>query len=122
MRCEQAVIYISAQLDGELDNAESDQLAAHIRSCPDCAYLAQNFEQLSKLLKCAEARSPSEAFRSELMARLLQKVIDENKSYSIALANRTWTVGINPVAFLAVADRSKAVLTYSEHVHGIHLA
>lgn len=55
MRCESAAELISAQLDGELSDVESDALAAHIRRCPYCRRRADELTALHRRLRLRAA-------------------------------------------------------------------
>ena len=46
MNCEQALAAISARLDGELSEAESRELDAHLASCASCRALAEELTEL----------------------------------------------------------------------------
>ncbi len=50
--CERIQLLISAQLDGELDRAEQDELAVHLRGCPVCLDFRRACRQLA--FSCAE--------------------------------------------------------------------
>ena len=48
MSCDDFAELISAQIDGELDAAEGEQLEAHLRDCQTCQRLQQRMQQLNQ--------------------------------------------------------------------------
>lgn len=58
MNCEQALILISAALDGEITRSEREQLNSHLDLCADCRALAEDFGILSAAL-AEEAELPA---------------------------------------------------------------
>ena len=52
--CEAALILISAALDGELTEAERQELEAHLAQCPECRALSEDMGVLSVALSDME--------------------------------------------------------------------
>jgi anti-sigma factor RsiW len=53
MRCDEAHQLISASIDGEVSDANAEQLREHTESCVACASIAADFRRLSQQLKNA---------------------------------------------------------------------
>jgi predicted anti-sigma-YlaC factor YlaD len=50
MNCEQALILISAALDGEITQSEREQLNSHLDLCAECRSIAEDFGLMSAAL------------------------------------------------------------------------
>lgn len=57
--CEAALILISAALDGELTEAERQELEAHLAQCPECRALSEDMGVLSVALSDMEQPAPA---------------------------------------------------------------
>lgn len=60
MTCEQALILISAALDGEVTEAERAALEEHLGTCPDCAALSEDFGVFSVALSGMNVDAPDD--------------------------------------------------------------
>lgn len=60
MNCDEALLAISAALDGELSPAEQKKLSEHLLCCPECRELAEDLRVLSELLEDSEQAPPAE--------------------------------------------------------------
>src|SRR4051812_19497281 len=47
MTCQEVMDYMQRQLDGDLDERETDILHKHTRHCPDCAAMLERLQRLS---------------------------------------------------------------------------
>ncbi|MBR3084102.1 MAG: zf-HC2 domain-containing protein [Oscillospiraceae bacterium] len=68
--CEAMREQLSALLDGELDEAETRQVRAHLARCPDCRAFYAAMQELSGLL---EPEAPPAALHAGIMARFDQR-------------------------------------------------
>lgn len=68
--CEAMQEQLSALLDGELDEAETRQVQAHLARCPDCRAFYTAMQELSGLL---EPEAPPAALHAGIMARFDQR-------------------------------------------------
>lgn len=71
MNCDEALLAISAALDGELTPAEQGKLSEHLLCCPECRELAEDLRVLSELLEDSAAEPPAE------LAASIQKAVAE---------------------------------------------
>lgn len=60
MNCDEALLAISAALDGELLPREQAELSAHLLSCPACREVAEDLRALNDLLQDSELDPPAE--------------------------------------------------------------
>lgn len=60
MDCEQALILISAALDGELTEFERAALEEHLKECPECRALSEDFGVVSVALSAMNAEPPAD--------------------------------------------------------------
>ena len=51
--------WMSASVDGMLDDAEQVELMVHLQTCPSCLAIWQDYELMSKALKYAEVEPPA---------------------------------------------------------------
>ena len=94
MNCEQALAAISARLDGELSEAESRELDAHLVSCASCRALAKELTELEAgldLLPMEEAPDTlvpgvMRAIRAEKSQRSQKKKAPHRTAWLIAAA------------------------------------
>jgi len=61
--------WMSAYVDGMLDDAEQVELMVHLQTCPSCLAVWQDYELMSKTLEYAEVEPP-ETFAADVMARI----------------------------------------------------
>lgn len=62
--CERYGMLISAMLDGEITEAEKDELEVHIASCPDCRRMYEAFRFVSESVKTELAEPPKQLHES----------------------------------------------------------
>lgn len=74
MTCEEALLAISAALDGELSPAERARLSGHLLECPQCRELAEDLRVLTDILEDSEQAPPP-----ELAASIRRAVAEEVK-------------------------------------------
>lgn len=60
MNCDEALLAISAALDGELTPAEQARLSEHLLACPGCRELAEDLRVLNGLLEDSDREPPAE--------------------------------------------------------------
>ena len=60
--CARARASLSAQLDGELPEAELDRLETHLLICPACAAWAEQVRDVTRCLRGAALEEPAERF------------------------------------------------------------
>lgn len=60
MNCDEALLAISAALDGELSPGEQARLSEHLLACPDCRELAEDLRVLNDLLEDSGREPPAE--------------------------------------------------------------
>lgn len=73
MDCEQALILISAALDGEITETERAELEEHLNACPECRAISEDFGVISVALSDMMARPPA-----DLIERV-NSVLDERE-------------------------------------------
>ncbi len=67
MRCEDAALLLSARLDGELSEAEEQELNDHLAGCPACRALAEDLASLRASLERLEDEPDAEGFAARVM-------------------------------------------------------
>lgn len=86
--CEEYGALISAWLDGELNEADTRRLQAHLFTCPGCrAYLA-DLKAMSRAFPPLEEVEVPEDFTASVMARIRAQTPPEKKKASPALWRR----------------------------------
>jgi len=70
MRCGIAKRWISASLDGELDEQRQQALTAHLASCQRCRAFAASFGALGETLNSSPVEDPRWGFAGRVMARI----------------------------------------------------
>lgn len=86
--CEEYGALISAWLDGELNEADTRRLQAHLFTCPGCrAYLA-DLKAMSRAFPPLEEVEVPEDFTASVMARIRAQAPPEKKKASPALWRR----------------------------------
>ncbi len=99
--CEEMLLLIQADLDGELDAAAVAALAAHLKTCPTCALLQRDLAALSSRL-----RSEAPRYTAPLaLRRAIQQQVPARSD-----RKPFWTHGGAFAAGLAVAGIAFAVL------------
>jgi len=70
MRCGTAKRWISATLDGELDDQRQQALTAHLASCRRCRAFAVRLSSLDETLDSSRVEDPRWGFADRVMARI----------------------------------------------------
>ncbi len=70
MTCEEAVLLLSARLDGELTATEEAALKDHLARCPECRAIAAQLEELHSAVADMEDMSAPADFTRRVMDRL----------------------------------------------------
>ncbi len=78
-RCEDYQELISRMLDGDLSRDERDELAAHVKSCPDCAAVYVAFRSLSENLN-ADLAEPPASIHENVMAEIRRDQVRHRNS------------------------------------------
>lgn len=87
-RCEYYQELISRMLDGDLSKSERDELAAHVKSCPDCAAVYVAFRSLSENIG-EDLQEPPRSLQANIMAEVRREQIRKN-SAAASRAHRRW--------------------------------
>lgn len=69
MNCEQALEAMSARLDGELDEQQTQALEAHLAQCPECRRLFDELSRIDGAVPSLDAEAPE-----ALTARVMEQV------------------------------------------------
>lgn len=72
MTCQEVIDYMHRQLDGDLDERETELLMNHTRNCPDCAEMLERLSRLSSELENLPKVTPSYSLVDAIMPRLEQ--------------------------------------------------
>jgi|GEM_PF-5123102 len=80
MECKVAQELLNAYIDGELAEAERDQLDDHLRSCPQCADELAELQAVIALCRNLPEVEPPAFFREQLYRRLTTELEQERKS------------------------------------------
>ncbi|OCT17189.1 hypothetical protein A8709_24745 [Paenibacillus pectinilyticus] len=72
MKCQEVMIYMQRQLDGDLAPNEEDELHAHLRHCLDCAEMFERLQALSDELSQLPKVMPPFSLVDAIMPQLLQ--------------------------------------------------
>jgi hypothetical protein len=70
MTCHEVIEYMQRQLDGDLDEVETDNLMKHIKHCPDCPEMYGRLQRLSAELENLPKVSPSYSLVDAIMPDL----------------------------------------------------
>ena len=97
MNCEQALVLISAALDGELTEAEKSELERHLDECPDCRAISEDFGVISVALSAMNAEAPA-----DLIGRVNEQLDAEQPVTMTPGKVRSWRRWGSMVAMLAV--------------------
>ncbi|MFC5651785.1 zf-HC2 domain-containing protein [Paenibacillus solisilvae] len=86
MNCQEVMEYMQRQLDGDLDEQETEILMTHTRHCPNCAAMFERLQLLSSGLENLPKVTPSYSLVDAIMPRLqeLQTTVDASESVSSA--------------------------------------
>jgi anti-sigma factor RsiW len=94
MRCRKAQQLISADFDGQLDEARRAILHAHQADCRECEQFARQVRGISEALCAAEAPEPQADFTERFMARL---PLGQRERFSV----RDWLSALRPAPIAA---------------------
>ncbi|GGG10968.1 anti-sigma factor family protein [Paenibacillus abyssi] len=72
MTCQEVMEYMQRQLDGDLDERETESLMDHTRHCPDCAAMFERLKRLSSELDNLPKVAPGYSLVDAIMPRLEQ--------------------------------------------------
>ncbi len=72
MTCQEVIDLMNRQLDGDLDERETELLMNHTRNCPDCAEMLERLSRLSSELENLPKVTPSYSLVDAIMPRLEQ--------------------------------------------------
>ncbi|XEC96784.1 zf-HC2 domain-containing protein [Paenibacillus tarimensis] len=72
MNCQEVMDYMQRQLDGDLDERETELLLHHTRQCPDCAAMFERLKRLSAELENLPKVTPSYSLVDAIMPKLEQ--------------------------------------------------
>ena len=96
MNCDQALVFISAALDGELSEFEKQELERHLSDCPECRTLSEDFGVVSVALSSMYAQPPA-----DLVGRV-SALLEEEQPAAAPKKARHWRKWGSMVAMLAV--------------------
>ena len=100
--CEHYRQQISQQLDGELPAGQAQTLRAHLRTCPDCRRVYDDFLAIQAAVRDAAAEPPA-----DLTARIMQQVHREPVPMAPRAAAPTRPVRCTPPAPMHKAPPAK---------------
>jgi len=95
MRCKKAEKYISLSFDGRLGKKETAALDFHLKECPDCRRIKEEYGAMLSQMRSREFLSPSPYFLSRLKNRLIHLPGPE------ALWKK-WALRAVPVSLMAI--------------------
>lgn len=95
MNCDEAMLAISAKLDGELNPAELEALEAHLKLCPDCRALAKELEEMDAALETLVCPPPE-----TLVGNVMDKIRAEAAEQKQPRRQKPWA-GLMAVAAVA---------------------
>jgi len=72
--CEKYEEWISAYVDGALDDAEQAELLVHLQTCPACLAIWQEYEMMSKALKAMKVQPPV-TLAADVMAHIQERPV-----------------------------------------------
>ncbi|WP_308638819.1 anti-sigma factor family protein [Paenibacillus silvisoli] len=72
MNCQEVMDYMQRQLDGDLDERETEILMTHTRHCPECAAMMERLEMLSSGLTSLPKVTPSYSLVDAILPRLAE--------------------------------------------------
>ncbi len=97
--CEQYQELISRMLDDDLSKAERDELAAHVRTCPDCAAVYVAFRSLSENLGADLEEVPA-SVHENIMAEVRRDGLRAKNS--VHRSHRRWHTALTIAACLVL--------------------
>jgi anti-sigma factor RsiW len=106
MRCEEAHDLVSAFIDGELAGERKRAIADHIRSCPTCGGLADDYQRIGKQLMGRYERAPVD-LDEKIRASLARESLDGR-----SIQTRNWRSLMQQAAVLLIAVASSAAITW----------
>ena len=75
MKCSKAKKLISDYMDGELDAKSAFSLEEHMKACPECRKLFEDFERIADKAKTLAKREPS----GEVWFRIIERLKEESQ-------------------------------------------
>ena len=97
MRCEDARLHISREIDGEPSGKQRDAAEQHVEACGDCARFAVQSQRLQCLIRDSSVQAPDSEYWTRLSARAAGAASGELRRSSARL--RLY----RPVSYLAAA-------------------
>ncbi len=77
MRCEDARVHISREIDGELPAGKREAMQRHVEQCADCARFAEQCRAIGSLMADSEVHAPDAAYRAELLRRVREAAAEQ---------------------------------------------
>lgn len=99
--CDKARELLSARLDGEENETEAAELAAHLADCPECRGLAADLEELHAVMSGMAAVPPA-----TIMENVMGRISAEDGkvvAFAPGHKSRAWRAWIGAAAMMAVA-------------------
>jgi anti-sigma factor RsiW len=103
MNCLGATDRLTAYLDGDLDPTLASAVRGHLRSCPACATVAAEHQQLRAALSTLPPVEPPPAMWAGVLARLGDAEVADGRRSGLALWWQRWMPRLVPVAGVAAA-------------------
>ena len=90
MKCQEVMMYMQRQLDGDLAPKEEDELHAHLMHCLDCAQMFERLQALSDELSQLPKVMPPFSLVDAIMPQLLEldkQAVTSNTDNVVAFAS-----------------------------------
>jgi len=94
MRCRKAQHLVSADFDGQLDDAQRTALRGHLAACPACMHFADQVRGISEVLSVVRVPEPRPYFTERFLARLPDQ---QAERFSL----REWLTALRPAPLAA---------------------
>ena len=94
MRCRKAQHLVSADFDGQLDDAQRTALREHLADCPACGYFVDQVRRVSDALSVMQVPEPGPDFTHRFMVRL---PVQQVERFSL----REWLAALRPAPLAA---------------------
>ncbi|MBJ6363077.1 anti-sigma factor family protein [Paenibacillus sp. GCM10012307] len=88
MTCQEVMDYMQRQLDGDLDERETEILMSHLKDCPDCAEMQKRLSLLSSELENLPKVAPPYSLVDAIMPRLEQIELQRQEPEESVLPRR----------------------------------
>lgn len=90
MKCEQIQNLLSEYVDNMLDAQESKKVTEHLKECKECQQMLQELEEMLSMFNKVEIINPPEDFKNNVMEKIKQENISNNKKPTIFKIKRSW--------------------------------